>query len=234
MSARDAILAKLRAAPKQNLAPAATTAYYQDNVPQWDALGRLRHWARTMRAVNTEIVWVHAHDWAEQLQACLQQKGLRHLLLAKASAHGAEAAAQLAAHAPDICVTDYSRDIDDWKAELFTHIDCGFTDVRAGIAQTGTLVLWPDAIQPRSMSLVPHTHIALFDTLSLHDRFIDAMQALDMATGMPTNVVLVSGPSKTADIQMTLAYGAHGPKNLIVLALLPDGIDSCSLEETQP
>ncbi len=34
---------------------------------------------------------------------------------------------------------------------------------------------------------------------------------------MPTNIILASGPSKTADIQQTLAYGAHGPKELIVL-----------------
>jgi len=36
---------------------------------------------------------------------------------------------------------------------------------------------------------------------------------------MPTNALLVSGPSKTADIQVTLAYGAHGPKELVVLLL---------------
>nr|WP_289509270.1 LUD domain-containing protein [Pseudoalteromonas ruthenica] len=36
---------------------------------------------------------------------------------------------------------------------------------------------------------------------------------------MPTNVVFISGPSKTADIQQTLAYGAHGPKELIVLII---------------
>jgi L-lactate dehydrogenase complex protein LldG len=34
---------------------------------------------------------------------------------------------------------------------------------------------------------------------------------------MPTNLLLVSGPSKTADIQQTLAYGAHGPKELVVV-----------------
>ncbi|WP_278366532.1 LUD domain-containing protein, partial [Marinobacter salarius] len=39
------------------------------------------------------------------------------------------------------------------------------------------------------------------------------------AAGMPTNALLVSGPSKTADIEQTLAYGVHGPKELIVLVI---------------
>jgi L-lactate dehydrogenase complex protein LldG len=37
------------------------------------------------------------------------------------------------------------------------------------------------------------------------------------SNGMPTNALLISGPSKTADIQQTLAYGAHGPRELVVL-----------------
>ena len=40
---------------------------------------------------------------------------------------------------------------------------------------------------------------------------------------MPTNALLISGPSKTADIQQTLAYGAHGPRELIVLLCHPKG-----------
>lgn len=48
---------------------------------------------------------------------------------------------------------------------------------------------------------------------------------------MPTNVVLVSGPSKTADIQLTLAYGAHGPRDLVVLALVPSHINPADLED---
>ena len=45
------------------------------------------------------------------------------------------------------------------------------------------------------------------------------MHAQGWAGGLPTNALLVSGPSKTADIQQTLAYGAHGPKELLVLIL---------------
>ena len=45
------------------------------------------------------------------------------------------------------------------------------------------------------------------------------MKAQNWAAGMPTNALLISGPSKTADIEQTLAYGVHGPKELIVLII---------------
>jgi L-lactate dehydrogenase complex protein LldG len=47
------------------------------------------------------------------------------------------------------------------------------------------------------------------------------MREQGWAQAMPTNALLISGPSKTADIEQTLAYGVHGPKRLIVLVVHP-------------
>jgi L-lactate dehydrogenase complex protein LldG len=69
------------------------------------------------------------------------------------------------------------------------------------------------------MSLVPPVHIVLLDAANIYNTFYEAMQAEGWKDGLPTNALLISGPSKTADIQQTLAYGAHGPKELVVLLL---------------
>ena len=73
------------------------------------------------------------------------------------------------------------------------------------------------------MSRVPPVHIALFDASCLYENFYQAISQEGWANGLPTNSLLISGPSKTADIQQTLAYGAHGPKELIVLVINAEG-----------
>jgi L-lactate dehydrogenase complex protein LldG len=67
------------------------------------------------------------------------------------------------------------------------------------------------------MSLVPPVHFVLLDATTIHANLHAALTAERWAAGMPTNALVISGPSKTADIQQTLAYGAHGPRELIVL-----------------
>ena len=93
---------------------------------------------------------------------------------------------------------------------------------RAAIAETGTLILWPDEKEPRLMSLVPPLHIVLLDAATIYNTFYEAMTSEGWKDGLPTNALLISGPSKTADIQQTLAYGAHGPRELVVLLLHPE------------
>jgi L-lactate dehydrogenase complex protein LldG len=65
------------------------------------------------------------------------------------------------------------------------------------------------------MSLVPPLHIALLNASQIFDNLYQAQQYWPKP--MPSNFLLISGPSKTADIEQVLAYGAHGPKDLIVL-----------------
>ncbi|PWC32816.1 lactate utilization protein [Azospirillum sp. TSO35-2] len=113
----------------------------------------------------------------------------------------------------------YDKPIEDLKPQLFTAIDAGLTTTRGAIAETGSLILWPSADEPRTLSLVPHIHIALLRADALYDTFLQAMREQRWADAMSTNALLISGPSKTADIEQTLAYGVHGPKRLVVLVV---------------
>jgi L-lactate dehydrogenase complex protein LldG len=98
-------------------------------------------------------------------------------------------------------------------------VDAAVTTTLGGIAETGTLILWPDQNEPRMMSLVPPIHIAILEAGKLFNTFAEAVATMQWASSMPTNALLISGPSKSADIEQTLAYGVHGPKELVILLI---------------
>jgi L-lactate dehydrogenase complex protein LldG len=85
------------------------------------------------------------------------------------------------------------------------------------VADTGSLVLQPGPSEPRTLSLVPPLHIAVVRASRLYPSLAAAWAALQPQADMPTNLLLISGPSKTADIQQVLAFGAHGPKELVIV-----------------
>ncbi|EPX94466.1 L-lactate dehydrogenase complex protein LldG [Ralstonia sp. GP73] len=167
-----------------------------------------------LEASHAEVWRADAGSWPALLAQQLHAAGVQRLLLDPAGAAGAALVQALPASVQAI---PYARPLEDWKAELFDTVDAGFTVARSGIAATGTLVLAPDAGTPRTVSLVPPLHVALVHADTLHSDLHAAVQAERWSAGMPTNLVLVSGPSKTSDIQQTLAYGAHGPRRLWVV-----------------
>ena len=102
---------------------------------------------------------------------------------------------------------------------LVEGVDAAITSTLGGIAETGSLVLWPNNDEPRLLSLLPPIHVAIIKADSIAATLADLMTDSGWAQAMPTNALLISGPSKTADIEQTLAYGVHGPKELIVLVM---------------
>ena len=179
--------------------------------------------------MKTEIFWVRENDWENTLVEVAQQKGLKNMLLSPQTAHGSRA--EKALTQAGLATRGFEQKIDDWKDDFFANVDAGFTSSLCGIAHTGTVMLVSSVEEPRSQSLVPPVHFCLFDTRKLYDTFYAALTGEKLVDEMPTNIILVSGPSKTADIQLTLAFGAHGPRDLVVLAVLPEHINPADLEE---
>ena len=88
----------------------------------------------------------------------------------------------------------------------------GITGVYCAIAETGTLMLLSGASNPMKNSLLPETHIAVVPASRIMRCMEDGWDLLRREHGpLPRQVVFVSGPSRTADIEMTLVIGIHGP-----------------------
>jgi L-lactate dehydrogenase complex protein LldG len=106
------------------------------------------------------------------------------------------------------------------KQNLFDNTPAAITGSHSATANTGTVVLWPTVEEPRTLSLVPPVHFVIVDGKQFYADFATLINEQQWHNKMPTNVLLISGPSKTADIQQTLAYGAHGPEKLMVFLLV--------------
>jgi len=93
----------------------------------------------------------------------------------------------------------------------------------AAIAETGTLMLPSAPERPTTLNLLADTEIVLLHASRLVGAYEEAWDLLRAELGdMPRNVMLVTGPSRSADIEQTLELGAHGPRRLHVV-LVEDG-----------
>lgn len=103
--------------------------------------------------------------------------------------------------------------------------EVGISPAFAGIAETGTLMMASGADTPSTINFLSENHIVVLDMAKMKGSYEQAWDSLraDMGDGvMPRTVNLISGPSRTADIEQRLIMGAHGPKRLHVI-LVGDG-----------
>ncbi len=124
----------------------------------------------------------------------------------------------------------HSRNIQttEWPSEsAFAdsyHAEVAITDAPAGLADTGALLVWSHQNFGRSSTLVTPIHITLLPASRILPDLVDGLEFVQQRNPglLPSNVVVINGPSKTGDIEMKLVVGVHGPKFMYVLLL--DGI----------
>lgn len=192
----------------------------------WDPAERLARFRRRIEAVGGQVHEV-GDQWPARLAALLREKGVRNLRFGPDGPLAPELSAGWPPEGPPL-IPDASP-VEAVRGDLFDATDAGFTSSRAAIAETGSLVLWPTPEEPRLLSLVPPVHCVLLEAGRIVSTLHELLVSEGWGGGMPTNALLISGPSKSADIEQTLAYGVHGPAQLLVLirsradgVLIPD------------
>jgi L-lactate dehydrogenase complex protein LldG len=98
----------------------------------------------------------------------------------------------------------------DMTADEAYDFDAGLTEVDYAVAETGTLVIRHRPEHGRLLSLVPFLHVAIVQPAQLLPDLIDLFETL-ARDGSGSGVTMISGPSKTADIEMNTVTGVHGP-----------------------
>lgn len=99
----------------------------------------------------------------------------------------------------------------------------------AGIAETGTLMLPSSPERPVTLNLLADTEIVVLRAASIVGAYEEAWDRLRAEIGpMPRNVMFITGPSRSADIEQTLELGAHGPRSLHVVLVENGDPEACT------
>jgi L-lactate dehydrogenase complex protein LldG len=98
-------------------------------------------------------------------------------------------------------------------------VQVGLTGAMAGLADTGSIVLVSGPGRGRLVSLLPPVHIALLSQRRLYPSLPSFLEAHPDSVTQGSNFVIITGPSRTADIEMTLTHGVHGPREVHVILM---------------
>lgn len=116
----------------------------------------------------------------------------------------------------------------DWECSKFAvHFGraeggevAGISQAYCGIAETGSLVLLSGADNPTTINFLPDHHLVILHQMDIVPHMEDVwMRMRSDSINWPRTVNIITGPSRTADIEQTIQLGAHGPRRLHVLLL---------------
>jgi L-lactate dehydrogenase complex protein LldG len=159
----------------------------------------------------------------EVLARIARERRARQLVAWSPQAVGADFAPALAREGLGVVVLP-DGSVDPGQArrlrEVTAAADIGLTGADLAVAETGTLVLVSGTGRPRSTSLLPPCHVAVFsrralvETLEQVGILLEAWHA-DGAAALDGGAInFITGPSRTADIELTLTRGVHGPREV--------------------
>lgn len=169
-----------------------------------------------------------------------------HCLVVRGEAEAAEAVRQIAEqrNARRVAVSDspFARRVvalarpaaevlESAAPEDLFDCDLGVTGAQWAVAETGTLVLESDAERHRLASLVPTAHVALVEARRVRQTLGEVLRDIDGRNergeggggDLSRAVTFITGPSRTSDIELTLAIGVHGPAELYVIIIEGEG-----------
>lgn len=130
--------------------------------------------------------------------------------------------------------TDRHLDEADWQGSILDvragrpepDDAVGVSAAFAGIAETGTLMLAADGDHPMTLGFLPETAVVVLPVERIARTYEDAMHAYRKTDQpLPRSINLITGPSRSGDIEQTLQLGAHGPKRLLIILVDEAGGD---------
>jgi L-lactate dehydrogenase complex protein LldG len=183
---------------------------------------------------EAELTTLHGHvhvcdgpaDALEQLATLLEAAGASKVLAWQLNDLPVPGIDALLAGMGITCVEPDVLGVADRAAQLdaLEAVPIGITGADAAIAESGSVLVVSDQGRGRLASLLPPTHIAIISAERIVQTMPDAFALLreqygDRMLQDRSNLAIISGPSRTADIELSLTLGVHGPKEVHVIVI---------------
>jgi L-lactate dehydrogenase complex protein LldG len=207
MSSRSNILKRIRTALEQTAAhpehPSSAPLF--KSIPSIELVQRF-----SSELVKLKAEFLKAGTWddaRQQLKSLIDRHELRRIAIS-----------------PDSDVVQLAQNLQtqsNLSGKDLADIDLGITGCDNLVARTGSVILTTRSGYGRALSVLPPAHLVVARRSQLIPDLDDAYQLLKERydTSWPSMMTIITGPSRTADIEKILVLGAHGPKKLFVLLL---------------
>lgn len=163
-----------------------------------------------MQSANKAII-KESSDIVSDIKAILKEIGAQKVI------YSLDLASKLGALKGDFDIKPYDKSVDEARDELFG-IDTSIVTAKCGIADIGVFGVASSKDSPRLASLITKNCIAILDKNLIVQSLIDGVNLLKSKSEiLPSNMILIAGPSRTADIELKTVFGVHGPQQVFVL-----------------
>ncbi len=112
-----------------------------------------------------------------------------------------------------------SGSVEEFRSTPYGQVDMGITGASFALAESGSIVLRHHSGRSRLLSVLPDIHVALVRVETIHPTLAHWAQEFPDALDGTANLVIVTGPSRTGDIEQQLNLGVHGPRHMHVVLI---------------
>jgi L-lactate dehydrogenase complex protein LldG len=222
MSARDAILNKVRAALQAGAGDAARAAAVTERLKRAPK-GVIPERGRLPQAERVALFCTMAQKLAATVERVKSADAVPKAVAAYLRGHNLPASVRMGEDARLTRMPwDKQRALQLRRGPSDGDDEAGLSHATAGVAETGTLVMASGKDNPTTINFLPEHHIVVVDAADIEGDLEAALARIRKGYGkgkMPRTVNLISGPSRSGDIEQKIILGAHGPRALHLIVV---------------
>lgn len=210
---RDSILQAVREATRTNPIQSVKPTHFDTMI--YDRENLLSVYTQYQKANMAHLITTTKDSLVNSINEIIKECDIKELLCAKNIANMQDSFMQ----SLETQTLLYDTSIDSMRDKLFS-IEASILHAQVGVANLGIVGLGTNECNPRLASLVVKTCVILLHKDSIVPNLFSAFKILKTSgqdSNLPTNIVFLAGPSRTADIELQTVFGVHGPQNVYVV-----------------